>query len=203
VSALHAHGEMPAPDTVVRAFVAVEINEQVRGALAGVQEDLRRTGARVGWVKPEQIHLTLVFLGNVFGMQVRELASAMDAIGSGFGAFEYGVEGIGFFGSPRSPRVIWAGVTGGGERLIVLQSLIAEAARRAGVQLEARAFSPHLTIGRVRSRRGADELTSAASSAKNTPLGTVSVRRVLLMQSHLEHQGVRYTVLHESALKGT
>lgn len=188
-------------DAVIRCFIAVEISEEVRAGLAALQGDLKKTGARVGWVAPQNIHLTLVFLGDVFSAQVPVLAGRLDAIAAEVPPFGYAVTGAGYFGSARSPRVLWAGVE---EEPVLerLQRRVGQVARELGFRLEDRPFRPHLTLGRVRARVRADELTSALASANNTAFGSVSVERLLLMQSHLEHQGVRYSVLHASALKG-
>ena len=190
------------PDDVIRSFIAVEISDGVRDGLKALQQDLKEAGARVGWVAPENIHLTLVFLGDIFRSQVQPLANALDEVAAQLRAFRCEVAGTGFFGSPRSPRVIWVGVNEQGNAVAELQLRAVAAVRGLGLKTEDRPFHPHLTLGRVRTRDRVDELTSRLASAKSTTFGSVEVRRLLLMQSHLEHQGVRYSVLHESALKG-
>ncbi len=187
---------------VLRAFIAAEINENVRQALEKSQKDLRQTPARVSWVSPPNIHITLVFLGNIFRSHVDDLGRRMDTITDGVMPFEYEAVGLGFFGSARSPRVIWAGIRDPSSTLVPLQAEIARAVGDLGIKTEERAFTAHLTLGWVRSSRKADTLTSPIESANNTSYGWVKVERVLLMQSHLEHQGVRYSILHESLLKG-
>jgi RNA 2',3'-cyclic 3'-phosphodiesterase len=189
-------------DEVIRSFVAVEISDEVREELKAFQQDLKKAGARVGWVAPENIHLTLVFLGDVFRSQVEPLANALDAVAAQTAPFRYDVAGSGFFGSPRSPRVLWVGVNEQGHTVAGLQARVAAAVRGLGLEVEDRPFHAHVTLGRVHTRDGVDELTSLLASAKSTNYGSVEVHRLRLMQSHLEHQGVRYSVLHESALKG-
>lgn len=189
-------------DDVIRSFVAIEISDGVRDGLKALQQNLKKAGARVGWVAPENIHLTLVFLGDVFRSQIEPLANALDAAAARIVPFCYEVAGSGFFGSPRSPRVIWVGVNEQGDAITGLQACAVAAVRELGLKTEDRPFHPHLTLGRVRTRDRVDELTSLLASAKSTTYGSVEVHRLLLMQSHLEHQGVRYSVLHESALKG-
>jgi 2'-5' RNA ligase len=189
-------------DDVIRAFIAIEISDEVREGLKALQQDLKRTGARVGWVAPENIHLTLVFLGDVFRSQVEPLANVLDVVAAEIVPFRYEVAGSGFFGSLRSPRVIWVGVNEQGNAVTEIQARAVAAVREVGLKTEDRPFHPHLTLGRIRSAGRVEELTSLLASAKSTTFGSVEVRRLLLMQSHLEHQGVRYSVLHESALKG-
>jgi len=187
---------------VLRAFIGVPISEDVRAALAQEQARLRPTGARVGWVAPENIHITLVFLGDVFAAQLPALAAALDETAAEYAPFRVAAAGLGFFGSPRAPRVLWAGLRDPENRLAALQRRIAERVSALGLKLEDRAFHPHLTLGRVRASRGAAALTAAVGSANDTPYGGIGVDRVLLLQSHLQSQGVRYTVRHEAWLKG-
>jgi len=189
-------------DEVLRAFIAVEIGEAVRTSLAALQQSLKKSHARVGWVAPENIHLTLVFLGDIFRAQVESLAAALSQVAAGTKCFEFSVGGTGFFGPSRSPRVLWVGVQDSSLALGRFQADIAAAVRGGGLKIEDRPFVPHLTLGRVRARDGVDELTSTLALARNTPYGTVNVRRLLLMQSHLEHRGVRYSVIKEMLLKG-
>ena len=189
-------------DDVIRSFIAIEISDQVREGLKALQQDLKKVGARVGWVAPENIHLTLVFLGDIFRSQVGPLAVALDGVAAQTVPFRYEVAGSGFFGSPRSPRVIWVGVNEQGNMVAGLQARVSDAVRELGLKTEDRPFHPHLTLGRIRAPSRVDELTSLLASAKSTTFGLVEVHRLRLMQSHLEHQGVRYSVLHESALKG-
>ena len=194
--------ENQAPDAVLRAFVAVAISDEIRRGIARLQDDLKKVGAKVGWIAPANIHLTLVFLGNIFQAKVGELGSALDAIAREFEPFRMEVAGAGWFGSAASPRVLWVGIAEPNQPLAALQGRVGEAVQSLDIPVEDRAFKPHLTLGRVRSKHRAVELTSVLGSAKNTAYGSVEIRRLLLMQSHLEHQGVRYSILHESALKG-
>lgn len=189
-------------DDVIRSFIAIEIGDEVREGLKALQQVLKKSGARVGWIAPENIHLTLVFLGDVFRAQVEPLAGTLDAVAARIIPFHYEVVGSGFFGSPRSPRVLWVGVNEQGNEVTELQAHIVASVRELGLEIEDRPFRPHLTLGRVRTRDRVDELTSLLALAKSTSYGSVEVHRLRLMQSHLEHQGVRYSVLHESALKG-
>jgi len=189
-------------EDVIRSFIAIEIGDEVRKRLKALQQDLKKAGANVGWVAPENIHLTLVFLGDVFRSQVETLADALDALAAKFDSFRYEVVGLGFFGSPRLPRVIWVGANESAGDLTDFQARVVTVVRDLGLKTEDRPFHPHLTLGRVRTRDRADELTSMLASAKSIRCGSVEVHRLLLMQSRLEHQGVRYSVLHESALKG-
>ncbi len=187
---------------VLRIFLAVEISERARKEAARLIAHCKQAGARVSWTAPEKLHLTLNFLGDTFRARLAELSEMLDCAAAETPPFSYDLAGTGIFGSPRSPRVLWVGVRDVYGGLARLQSRLSEGIQALGVMLEKRPFLPHLTLGRVRSAGRADELTSALQSANNTHFGTVEVRRVLMMQSHLGHQGVRYSVYHESKLKG-
>lgn len=189
-------------DAFIRSFIMLEINDGVRSSLLRVQAQLKKAGARVSWVPPDNIHLSLLFLGDIFESMVSKLGRKLDEAVRDINPFDYEVEGIGTFGSVRHPRVIWAGLEAMPESLSDLYGRVKGAAGSMGIPLESRPFRPHITLGRVRAARNLDSLTSAISSVKNTRHGWVSVRRVLLMRSVLEAQGARYSILHESSLKG-
>ena len=194
-------GEL-AGDEVLRAFIALDLDAQVRVRLADLQAELRQISCRVSWAPPRNIHLTLVFLGDLFGAQVPELVAALDEIASCAAPFSMGVAGVDAFGPPAAPRIVWAGIEEATGALRALQDRTAMVVRSLGFQLEDRPFHPHLTLGRVRDRRGAAELTSRLSSLKNVPYGQVEVKELLLMRSRLVPQGAEYSLLHASALKG-
>jgi 2'-5' RNA ligase len=187
---------------LVRAFVAIEVNEEVRAALTDTQRKLKKSDAHVSWVKAENIHLSLAFLGDIFPRQVKGMSESLDEIGETCGSFAMEVAGVGSFGAAQKPRVIWAGIEEPPEELIEIQGYVATAAEGLGIPVDKRPFRPHITLGRVRSGRNVDALTSAMASVKNTRHGSVEVRRILLMRSVLKPQGAEYSILHETALKG-
>jgi 2'-5' RNA ligase len=193
----------PDPDAeVVRAFIALAINEDVRSSLSRCQERLKYAGAHVSWVRPGNIHLTLAFLGDLLAKRLTRLRPALDRVGEGIPPLCFDVSDLGTFGSARCPRVIWVGVHEESGALAALHRDLLEALRSLGFPVEKRPFRPHLTLGRVRSPRGVGELTSAMASAKNTAHGRVRVDHLLLMRSHLRPQGAEYSLLHTSPLTG-
>jgi 2'-5' RNA ligase len=193
-----------APDQVLRAFIAVDTPPDIRAALAVEQARLKKLGANVGWVAPDNLHITLLFLGDLLGAQVAPLAAALDAVAGLCTPFELTVAGLGWFGPPRSPRVVWAGVSDAGERLVFLQKQIEEQARALELRSETRPFHPHLTLGRVRpgGHAALPALTRALEQANDTAYGRCAVGTVRLMQSRLGPGGAQHSLLHESILKG-
>ena len=185
--------------------MAVELSNEVRTALTAEQAQLKKLGARVAWAAPGNMHITLLFLGDIFGAQVAPLAAALDAVTAQHARFALAVVGLGWFGPPRSPRVVWAGVNDPDQKLAVLQKQTEEQARALGLRTESRPFHPHLTLGRAQpgGRATLPALTRALEQAKNTVYGRCAVDGVRLMLSRLEAAGVCYSLLHEAKLKGT
>lgn len=184
----------------IRAFIAVEINDAIRAGLANVQSVLKEANGHVSWVRPQNIHCTLVFLGDIFLDSVSAAAHALVQAASACRPFEIEISGIGYFGSARSPRIIWAGVAGQTDVLIKLQDKITAAVLPAGLKPDLKPFSPHLTIGRVRSNRNAADLIRALEENKSKSFGKLSVQRIVLMQSRLTAKGPEYTLLQAAVL---
>lgn len=186
----------------LRMFLALPVSEAVREALAGVQARLRKTGAHVSWVPSENLHVTLVFLGDVVTGRVEAVQRVVEEVVPLYPAFELQARGVGSFGSARSPRVVWAGFEEVPGALVEMHGLLAQGFREIGFDVERRPFKAHVTLGRVRSARQVDALTSDMASVNNAGFGPVPVSRVQIMRSDLGPQGARYTVLHEVMLKG-
>jgi len=180
--------------------MAVAISDAVRDKLTEIQASLKETGADVGWVAPANIHLTILFLGTVFESQASALAAATDGITSAGQPGTLEIKGLGYFGRSQSPRVIWAGLAGSLQPLLALQSEIATAAKKTGIFPDAKPFHPHLTIGRVRSSRRAQDLMQAMVPYRDLAFGPLEIKSVLLMKSAITAQGPIYAILHESRL---
>ena len=188
---------------VLRAFIALPAPEPIRDGLARWQNRLRRADAAVSWIRPDLAHLTLVFLGDVLEEAVPPLSADLDAAAAAVPPFAYRVAGLGWFGPPRTPRVVWAGIPDPPPALADLQARCAAGAAALGHRLEDRPFHAHLTLGRIKSARNLPALTAQAASLTNESLGEARADRVLLMRSHREESSPRYTILHEALLKGT
>lgn len=186
----------------VRTFVAVDVALSVRDELATAQKSLRKSLADVAWVRAENIHLSLVFLGDVASARVSVLADLLDCVAVSFSPMVLAVAGIGAFGPPRRPRVVWAGVRDC-EALIRLQREVAAEIRALGIGVESRDYSPHLTLGRVRSLRGAGDLTDAIEAQADREFGRFSVSGMVLYRSRLLPRGAEYSALHRAAFSAS
>ncbi len=184
----------------VRVFVAVDIGDEVRGALALEIKALKKRHTKVKWVAADCIHLTLAFLGEIPEGRLPEINGALDEVAALLNGFDCEVKGVGWFGSARSPRVVWAGMRED-PGLMVLQAGVAESLRQLGFVPEDRAFHPHLTLGRVKSAGDGEGLASVLSGRRDVVFGATKVDRVLVMRSQLRPQGPEYSVLHEAALR--
>lgn len=187
-------------DELVRLFVAVDLNDEVRASLAAEQSRLRDVIQGVKWVPPEQIHLTLVFLGDVFAGQVDGISGAIASVAGEFSAFYIQVAGLGFFGARHQPRVVWAGVGVGSREAMALQHCIAVELKTLNLTFDDRPFLPHLTLGRVKQPLQARGLAAVLDRSPMSVYGTVRVDQVLLMSSELHPQGPEYKVISHAFL---
>lgn len=187
---------MPNKDTqLIRTFIAIELPDKVKAAMKDVTDTLRKSGADVRWVRPEGVHLTLKFLGGVEAVIMDELAGAVERAAKGTGSIELEVKGIGVFPNERSPRVVWLGLSGGLERLAQLNEKIEAACEGLGFKREKRPFKPHLTLGRVKSRKGRDALMRTVAEIEKIDLGGFTSDAVSVMKSELKPTGAVYTEL--------
>ena len=186
----------------VRAFINIALDARVHEALAETAARLRRVvDARVRWVKPEFIHLTLAFLGEIARERANAAARAMEEAARVATPFEIAPGTVGGFPSLERPRVLWVGVTGDGGALAALQHDVAWRLGGEGFVLEGRPFAPHLTLGRVVGG-GPDGGGVLARMPSALPHAGQIVRRVTLFQSDLHPDGAVYTVLAEAGLGG-
>jgi 2'-5' RNA ligase len=181
----------------IRAFVAVHLDDATRAALAAASVELRRHAGDlpVSWVAPDNFHITLKFLGGVDEARVAGLIEALRGAVDGHRAFVLEIAGLGAFPSVTRPRVLWAGAKKGLEPLSTLAARVEQAMASQGFPSEERAFSPHVTLGRVRETRRAPSLAEALVTAATRPLGRVEIEAVALMRSDLSPRGARYTAL--------
>jgi 2'-5' RNA ligase len=184
----------------MRCFIAIDINEKVKTAILELQRIFKGCNADIRWIKPENIHLTLKFLGNVEEDMLDKIRTKLEDICLRYKGFGLEAKGIGLFPDKRRPRVIWVDVNGNGN-LRGLQSDIEGAMATMGFKKEERAFTPHLTIGRFRSRTGIDALYDKMQLYRDESFGVIDVRSVLLMESRLRPAGAEYRRVAEFALK--
>jgi 2'-5' RNA ligase len=190
----------------IRAFIAIELPSQIKAALSQLQDNLKTSkSASVKWVDPEGIHLTLKFLGNVDEAEIPALNKALSEAVRGVAPFYLELGEPGAFPSPQAPRVVWIGVGGEIEPLRTLHNNTDRVLTPLGFPSEKRAFSPHLTLGRVREetlpgerRRLGENVAALKTGAKPS----FKVESLSLMRSRLTREGAVYSCLASFALCG-
>jgi len=190
---------------VIRAFIAVNLNQDILNRIEQVALDLqkRMNPVSIRWVPIENIHLTLKFLGNVSTANLEILKDILGKVVSNHHECDISVGGIGVFPKPHNPRVIWVGMEVPQE-LIALQKNIEIETARLGYSREYRPFSPHLTFGRVSRNASPQDVRVIAETLENYQvgfLGATRVRTVYLFRSDLKPDGAEYTPIYSSALK--
>ncbi|HEV2246450.1 MAG TPA: RNA 2',3'-cyclic phosphodiesterase [Terriglobia bacterium] len=174
----------------MRAFIAIELPASIREALAREQARFRAVSTDARWTRPEGIHLTLKFLGNISAQQEAQVKDALGRLDR-FETFRVRIKGFGFFPNAKSPRVFWAGL----EALPDLARLAAQvesAMERLGFPPEDRPFKPHLTLARFKMPRPQRKLEALVSAEDNPPLGAFEVSEFFLWESKSSPQGAEY-----------
>jgi 2'-5' RNA ligase len=184
----------------IRCFIAVNLPDETRNALGSVITELKKTGADVKWVNAGNIHLTLKFLGNTNDSLIPILADALSKKLSLYHAFYITIAGVGCFPSEKRPRVIWVGIKDS-EVLANIQKDVDAVLTGFGFAPEVRSFSPHLTIGRVRSLKKIAELMTRFADFRRSDLGRVEVSAVHIMKSELKPAGAEYSSLGRIPLR--
>jgi 2'-5' RNA ligase len=191
--------------STLRTFVAVELDEELKGNLAHLQSRLRERVAprSVRWVRPEGIHLTLKFLGDTPLAQIEKVKAALAQAAREVQPFAFTVEGLGCFPNPRRPRVVWVGLHEPSGALHRLREAVEAYVAPLGFPTERRAFHPHLTLGRVQRRASKSEVREIGEVVTGSNIGLVdemAVAVVSYIKSDLKPSGAVYTTLLEAGL---
>lgn len=184
-----------------RTFVAVEVNAEVRARAERLIGKLKAGQAKVNWTRPENLHLTLQFLGDTPDTKIPEVCRAVaDAAGAAV-PFSMTLKAAGAFPRPERPRTVWVGVEEGSDQLRALQADIEGRLLDLGFPRERRRYTPHLTIGRVR-EGGAAQAMLAELLQQHAKFagGSTRVDQVLVMASFLDSDGPTYQVLGRANL---
>jgi len=187
--------------------VAIELPEDVRARLVQLRRRVDRGGTEIRWSRPETMHLTLKFLGDVKAESIAEVTEACrgaagGAGGAGASPVEVAVEGLALFPSPKRPRVV-SGRVAAGDGLVALQAAVERGLAKAGFAAERRGYRPHVTVGRLKGTRDAAGLAaSLAEVSGGEEIGSFTADEIVVFQSELRKGGAVHTPLARMELAG-
>ena len=184
----------------LRSFVAVNVTAEIRAAIVTLLDKLEEAGGDVRWVRPEAMHATLKFFGWVEAALLQRVHATLQTALERRPALSVHVRGLGGFPSFRRPRVVWVGLHGSG--LVELAACIDAALQPLGFAPERRAFTPHITLGRVRSWRGWSRVEDAVAAHRDDEFGNAPVDAVTVYRSTLRPDAAMYTPLWTIQLAG-
>jgi 2'-5' RNA ligase len=195
--------------TTIRSFIAIELSDEVRTVLTDLQSRLKAIVPpnTVRWTAPQNVHLTLHFLGHMAADDVSKVTNVLPVVTSSVSPFSLTLQGLGCFPNPRRPSIVWVGISGEIETLVKLYHELGEMLKQSiGFEPEKRPYSPHLTIGRVKKGippRRLNQLRQALEQeqANVGQLTALKVTEISLIKSELTPTGPIYTPLARGLLK--
>jgi RNA 2',3'-cyclic 3'-phosphodiesterase len=187
-------------EDIMRCFIAIEVPSEIKSAFVALQNDLRSAGADVAWTNPDNVHLTLKFLGEIDKKLVSKVEQVCLETISSMSPFKLGIDRIGLFPNERHPRVLWIGLGGELETLEKLQEQLDERLAGIGFEIEEKDFQPHLTVGRIRSNKNLREMLKR-SDGYSLPSLSFVVQEIVLMKSDLLSSGACYSELAKARMK--
>lgn len=184
----------------IRSFIAIELPAAVISLLDSVQQELKALGLKARWVRPQNIHLTLKFLGNIDRAAIEDIGRAMAGAAGDCAPFALTVGGVGFFPDIRRPRVVWIGLGGATAVLLNLQRNLAHRLAAVGFAKDKRPFKAHLTLGRIRQAVNPNILDQAIKDYSDLGNLKFSADRIILFKSDLRPSGAVYSHLRQAEL---
>jgi RNA 2',3'-cyclic 3'-phosphodiesterase len=187
----------------LRVFCAIDLPEDVREKMLAHGMRLRKAvpDAHASWSRPDNIHLTLKFLGEIPQSRVESLSTAASNAARDLESFPVRVHGSGVFPTRGAPRVLWIGVVDLKGKLGELYRRLDDECAKAGFKKETRPFHPHLTLARLRKPQHARTLASVHRDIQFEP-AEVNVAELLVIRSELGAEGSKYTVVSRVPLSG-
>jgi 2'-5' RNA ligase len=184
----------------VRLFVALEIPAAVQDKLSTLLKNLRELSSQPRWVRPENLHLTLKFIGEVAPDKLGAFRSALASVRS-HSPVKLEFRGLGYFPNEKRPRVFWAGMDASAN-LKILAADIDSATEKLGIPRDERPFSPHLTLARFQPPGLPEKLRSAIQQTLAYEFGSLETRQFHLIESKLKPSGAEYTTLESFTFVG-
>lgn len=180
---------------IVRTFLALNLPENIIASISRIQKDLMAYNLNIKEVKPENIHLTLKFLGNTRISDMERIHHAIKDVASDFSPFLLAAKGVGVFPDLRRPRVIWVGISEEIDRLVLLQKQLDKKLNEIGFNKEKQTFKGHLTIGRIKGNINRKIFDEILNKHEQFCTKTFFADRIYLLQSVLKPAGPIYSKL--------
>jgi len=184
----------------MRSFISVELPNELKKRIYASTSILQEIESGIKWVEEQNLHLTLKFLGWVEEKDTEKMINLTEEAARGLGSFKINFADLGTFPEGKSPRVIWIGITEGGERLKEITEKLEEKLSKAGFRSEEREFSAHLTLGRVKDKKGVDLVVEKINQSKDQVFGELVVDHINIMKSTLTLKGPIYEKIKEVKL---
>ena len=192
--------------TRARVFVGVDLDLTVCEKLVLVQEDLlpivRDRQAKVRWVPAPNLHLTLKFIGETEDAMIHRIRDVLNAIAAEQDPFSLVLSGVGAFPDAKKPRILYAASTKGTEDVKALAGAVESALVDIGLPAETRAYSPHVTLGRVKTPSRRLDVSDVVEALGELPLGTTEIRDLILFKTHMGTRGAHYEVVSRHRFRG-
>jgi 2'-5' RNA ligase len=188
----------------IRAFLAMDPPPEVLRRIADIQEILKKTlRGSISWVRPEGIHLTLKFFGDIAAEDLQPISEVVSGQATGMRPLHLNIKGLGVFPGIRRPRVLWLGVGGEVAQLIALQGVLDQGFETCGIKKEERPFRAHLTLARIKSPQGLSGLDKVLEEKEAESAGPFEAKGLILFKSDLTPKGAIYTVLADFPFQGS
>jgi 2'-5' RNA ligase len=185
----------------MRTFIAVRLPDDIRARLVVMQDTLAPAAPDLNRLEPENMHITLLFLGEVDDRELPAICRATQTAVLQRAAFSLTIEGLGCFPNPRRPNVLWVGVGEGAQEVVAIHDALEAPLLELGCyRREARKYTPHVTLGRLRGEESSDALAKALAKHKDWKAGELGVSEIHVMSSQLTSRGPIYAVLSRAKL---
>lgn len=189
----------------MRCFIAIELDEVICQHLGALRKQLQTKlwGFEKGlkWVKPDNYHLTMKFLGDVDDSMIMDVCRACDRAAQSHQSFDIELGSVGTFPNAGAARVIWAGLTAGIEPVRSLYNSLEEQMHELRFNAEEKKFNPHTTLARIKLAETGRKVSEIVANLQTLPFGIQTVEHLTIFQSVLENEGAAYNVIHKAALK--
>jgi len=188
----------------IRCFIAIELDQSITKKLAQIQRRLKHHyhlhDASIKWVRPENIHLTLKFLGDVPDSQINDICHAVSQAAQPFEPFDFQIGSYGCFPPHAAARVLWVGLTNGAEKLHQLAQAVDNQLSTLGFNAERRPFHAHLTLARIKQNKTGRQVQQVCEHLEPLPPATQNASRLTVFQSVLNKAATQYIPLHRATL---